>query len=425
MLPKHRYRDLQAIDQLGAGRTSEGEFTIGGQPVRSFNSHGCGGADLTGLHIEWLWAAGYLEQVGEQLVLTDKAERVLVNPVEREWLYSVRPVVPKTHLQGRPRNPDDVYLHSRHFGFPSPQPDGDDELYLEEVARFAAVARHVDNDRIWLDRDGVITNLVTGEEYTGDRRALFPWGMRTRQQEAFYPVAADRSADSYFRKPVFLRHAGRKVKVVDASYQSLVSAIHEVAGDSGKVVVKVARPKYGITTLDVTGGVEAAVDGDELLMGALVHLEGDWEAFIVQEHVEMTFERRFFVVGKIALTSAGCIEEYTPFERIGQHDPRMRRHRSDEDIIWATEQTKRLDDFASRIARKVQWTPGDLTEYVLDVAFGPDGEPLIVEFNSIRNAGLYATSPDTVVRNLTARPDVWGKAPHARPRVTAAAVDCA
>jgi len=412
MLPKDRLRDLQAADTLGATyRVDEnrvGRFRLGDQEV-PFQRY------------EWLWVAGYLELDGDRLVPTEKAEKLLSNPQEREWLYSVAGVRPARNLRDFPEKARVAARdYDRKVGIPKTGPE-DDELFLEEVARFTAVADQVDNDRIWLNRDGAITNLATGEPFTGDRDALFPWGAQPRLDETCHPVAADRFADRYYHWPVFTRYAGRKVRVVDADEGQLLAACEQVAGEDGRVVVKVTRPKYGMTTINVRHSVAHAIVEDDLIMGALMHLDGTKDAFLVQKHIEMQFERRFFIVDGLAVASAGCIPAYTPFDRLAPHDPRMRRHRRDgEDIIWAPEQTKTLHDFADRIATELRHS-GNLSEYVLDVALNRDGNPLIVEFNGIRNAGLYASDPHWVVRALLRRDDVWGRAPHARPRATVSA----
>lgn len=138
----------------------------------------------------------------------------------------------------------------------------------------------------------------------------------------------------------------------------------------------------------------------------------------------MTFEYRVFVVDHLTVDAAGAVEEYHPYSRVKGRDPRMRRRRGieDPDIIWAEGHANRLSEFSREVAQEIQRSPWrkKLTEYVLDVALGPEGEPLIVELNGIRNSGLYASDPAHVVYCLTRRLDVWGKAPHARPRAGAA-----
>ncbi|QOT19325.1 hypothetical protein [Paenarthrobacter sp. YJN-5] len=44
-----------------------------------------------------------------------------------------------------------------------------------------------------------------------------------------------------------------------------------------------------------------------------------------------------------------------------------------------------------------------LTDYVIDVALGPGEKPLIVELNSLLNAGLYASEPGRVAEAMAAR----------------------
>lgn len=283
--------------------------------------------------------------------------------------------------------------------------------------------KHVDHDRVWLQTPDRTFNLGTGEDFTGDTSTLFRWGPLSRDEERRAPHPVETQASNYHNLSVFQRYAGRKIALADADVEDLIAAIEKVAPASGKVVVKVTRRKYAVVTLDVSGGVRDALYNSDALMGSLMHLEGDRQAYLVQEHVDMTFERRVFVIDHNTVSSAGCIEEYQPYDSLSNHDPRMRRRRGvgDPDVIWAPEQTKVLLDFAHKVAREIKGGYWDdkLPEYVLDVAFGPDGQPLIVELNGIRNSGLYASDPDHVVYCLTQRRDVWGKAPHARPRVTA------
>lgn len=407
-LEKRRLRDLQMVDQLGATLVA-GTYCIDGVPV-------------PWQPYEWLLTAGYLARDGVQLVLTERGERAVAEPAEREWVVSVRVVSPVTDVYRLPTKArGDVYAYEQATGKVKADPFGDDELFLEDVARLAAVRKTVDHDRIWLEQNGTITNFATGEQYSGDPERLFRWGPLSRNDEMLRPLAVENLATNYHRLPIFHRNAGRKVALADGTLESLEAAIAEVAPESGQVVVKVNRRKYGIETIDIRGGITNAIFQSEGLPGTLMHLEDVPEAFLVQEHVEMTFERRYFVVDGIAVTSAGCIEEYTPYDNLGmQHDPRARMHRGRRDITWAVEETEKLTAFVHDITRELRRseTWKKMTEYVLDVALGPDGEPLIVEFNAIRNSGLYACQPQLITRMLARRDDVWGQAPHARPRAT-------
>lgn len=410
-LEKRRFRDLQAVDQLGLTLDEDGRWHLGGEHVNP-------------VAYEWLWTAGYIEHRGKSIVPTAKGENLLAEPQEREWLLTVKLVVPESPTFRLPRNATrDIYDYERAVGRVQEMPSGDDELFLEEVARFAAVRQHVDNDRIWLKAGDRVTNLATGEEFVGDLTALFPWGPQSKTDEATNPHPVERHVSEYHLLPWFHAHAGRKTAVADATLESLIWAIGDVAPPSGKVVIKVTRRKYLVHTLDVSGGIEEAIFADDVLGGVLMHLEGDVAAFLVQEHVDMTFERRMFVVDGIVVASAGCVEEYHPYSLVAVPDPRMRRRRGvgDPDIIWAEQQTTELVRFASRIAAEIhrQRAGASMPEYVMDVAFGPDGQPLVVEFNGIRNSGLYAVDCGRIIRALTERRGVWGKAPHARPRVSA------
>lgn len=347
-----------------------------------------------------------------------------------EWVLTVRLLPPATPVRQLPADAQcDIDLYERVTGPVEARPDGDDELFLEDVARLAAVHRHVDDHRVWIrsrcrgGADGAwtgggmqLTNLATGAPFTGDESTLFRWGPLTRDDEAWNPHPAETAASSYHLIPAFHAHAGRKTALADATSESLDAAVDAVRGDSGKVVVKVNRRKYAVITLDVAAHENAhdAITASEELLLTLIHLEGDRDAYLVQEHVEMTFERRYFVVDHVPVTSAGCIEEFHPYSRTAatRHDPRMRRHRHGRasSIIWAEEQTRQLTDFARTVADDIRRGPfGDeLTEYVLDVALGPGGRPLIVELNGIRNSGLYAADCDSIVEQLARRPGLRG-----------------
>lgn len=410
-LEKRRFRDLQAADRLGATYKA-GKYTLGGEPTHW-------------IAYEWLWGAGYLTLNGEDLVLTERGEKAVSEPEEREWLLTITGRVPKTsNPRRRSATQVDVWAYERVLGRPQESDTGDDELFLEDVARLASVRRFVDDDRIWVRHGGRTFNVGTGLEFTGDESSLFRWGPMSRADSALNPIRSEQVADHYHQLPMFQRHAGRKLVVADATIESLVDAIRQVAPASGKVIVKATRAKYALERLDVTEGIERALFDSDALTLALMHLDGDRDAFLVQEHIDMTFERRYFVVDHLTVTSAGAVEESTPYDRVVSHsDPRTRRRRgvNDLDIIWASEQTTVLSDFARQVAHEVKASPWrkDLTEYVLDVALDSDGNPLIVEFNGIRNSGLYAADYDRVIRVLTERRDVWGHAPHARPRETA------
>lgn len=424
---KHRLRDLQAVDRLGATLIG-GVYALGGGSLRSDNPLDCKLLQMKSLHLEWLHEAGLLtwDPRTGQLAPSERGEASLADTGEREWVVTVRLLPPVTDVHRLPEAArSDIYAYERATGKVTPSETGDDELFLEDVHRLASVRKHVDEDRIWLRAGTRVTNLATGEEFTGDLDNLFRWGPLSRDDENLWPHPVEALAGRYADLTPFTRNAGRKVKLVSGDRADLIAAIDEVRGPSGKVVVKVNYRKYAIFTLDLSEhpSTDAALWAEEDLGWTLIHLEGQPDSFLVQEHVEMTFERRYFVVDHIAVASAGCVEEYHPYSRVGvRFDPRARRHRhAGEDIIWADRQAEALNAFAREVVAEFKRSPwgSTLTEYVLDVAFGPDGSPLVVELNGIRNSGLYASDHGAVIQRLTDRRDVWGKAPHARPRATA------
>jgi hypothetical protein len=61
-----------------------------------------------------------------------------------------------------------------------------------------------------------------------------------------------------------------------------------------------------------------------------------------------------------------------------------------------------LTGFARSAIDALAYEVPDLTDYVIDVALGPDGKPLIVELNSLLNSGLYASQPLRVTEAMIA-----------------------
>jgi hypothetical protein len=133
-------------------------------------------------------------------------------------------------------------------------------------------------------------------------------------------------------------------------------------------------------------------------------LEGSRESLIAQVFVPMEYEYRVFVVGKKVVTAAGCVEEFTPLDNNGfPFDHQLRRHRQAKSAVeLAPEVAGILTGFARHAVDALAYEVPDLTDYVIDVALGPDGNPLIVELNSLLNAGLYASQPQRVTEAMVA-----------------------
>ena len=84
-------------------------------------------------------------------------------------------------------------------------------------------------------------------------------------------------------------------------------------------VVKATQPKAGIGVIRVSPGITTAQDIHNQLSDifgwTLVREEGRPEAFLLQDGIEMQYEYRLFVVNGKIIAGAGCIEEFTPYDR--------------------------------------------------------------------------------------------------------------
>jgi hypothetical protein len=221
-----------------------------------------------------------------------------------------------------------------------------------------------------------------------------------------------RLASAYYRYEAFRSRAGRRLAVCGFGLEGRGTELGDVlAGwsDEGvrKVFLKSVEAKQFAFGTDLPESFHAEQAGSliyqELDCNAL-WLDGLPEAIIAQEFVAMEYEYRVFVVGNTVVAAAGCIEEFTPLDNQGDaFDTQLRRHRQAKTPVEPAPEivgllTAFARDAVDALAREVP----ELTDYVIDVALGPGGEPLIVELNSLLNAGLYASRPELVTRALVA-----------------------
>jgi len=174
-------------------------------------------------------------------------------------------------------------------------------------------------------------------------------------------------------------------------------------------VVKVSGHKQGIARIEL--------DPDTRVINRRLHDAFDWtmvrldgvrSAFLVSPWIEMTYEYRVFVVDGIPVTGAGCIEEYTPLDHSGSgpFDPAVRLHRGNSvaatvnSAITHDSRTVRMH-LAAAAPVIAHMAARGLRTYVVDMAYVPDrNDSVVVEFNSMPNAGLYACDAQALARAL-------------------------
>jgi hypothetical protein len=304
----------------------------------------------------------------------------------------------------------------------SPVSVGDDDFeeFYEEAARLDAAVYAFGPRRVWMSeyRERTARNLGTGEVVPINQvQHLRRYGGQPSSRDiGVPPVTSEGAIERYHEFAAFQENAGRPILLagydLDGRGLELLDAIRQIAGDGyGKVVVKVTKAKHGIAILDLSDGrlddftlIEKLYDQ---LDWALMSHGGRLNAFLVQGFVPMRFEYRFFIVDGLPVTGAGCITAHTPANhRWEPFDTRVQEHRGNatSPVIDDEGLVRRLTTFAATVAK--QWTQErpDLGTAVIDVALDGEDEPLVVEFNGILNAGLYASDPRAVTVAVAANP---------------------
>jgi hypothetical protein len=333
---------------------------------------------------------------------------------DNRFLLSLKPASSPSGRLGSPaveaRKQQLLGLWSQHVAPVSADGDSDFEDFYEQAARLEAAIDAVGVAGLWVDvHDGHPRHLGTGATRPYAEVANLPRFGSQPQQHDFVPsLAVERMADSYATLTTFQTMAGRRIILagVDAGGPEVTESLLDVAAlhPDGRVLVKVNRQKYGIYDFIVKPGStldEVFRSTPEDLDGALMHLEGWPDAFIVQEFMPMEYEYRMFVVDGVPVTGAGCVEEFTPLENSAPFDTKVRRSRS---AVSAVEDrpdvVARLLTFAVEAAATLLIEKPELTHYALDVALDSAGNPLIVELNALLNSGLYASDPRIMYRAL-------------------------
>ena len=277
-------------------------------------------------------------------------------------------------------------------------------------------------------------------EYPGtDPNTVVHYGPITRHAALWGTVGTQ--ADNYPYTETFRRFSGRRVTVagfnVPAPHAEVADVLATWAGDGvAAAVVKTVTAKHGIWRVPCS--LDATVCRREFVNRAdwmPIKFEGDPYAFLVQEHISMEFEYRFFVVDGRLVTGAGCVEEFTPLYADHTHSEvvfssLMRQHRaynldaiegdllttdptpddSEGESAMRMVKSKVTDEpdllklyvsFAERVVAAAVREDVFPRAYTMDVAWNPDrGEPVVIEFNGMTNSGLYASKPTCVTRAL-------------------------
>lgn len=284
-------------------------------------------------------------------------------------------------------------------------PEADVEDFWEPVARAAAA-------------------ICAAESAHADfavRSAAHPDGWTPEQMEQrLGPVATceerRHGTDPLLLHPVLREHGGRWMAL--AGYSDVDGELDEaedlvrlalVRARAGvrRAVVKLAERKTSVFPIELwpemtAEDVTAQLFGQDLGW-TFVRLAGRTGSMLLQDWIPMTHKYRLFVVDGEVVSGAGCIEEFTPYSRIAaacRFDARFRIHHGNgvaaegnSAIVSDPALLERYLAVGRDIARQFGGT------VALDLALSED-RIVVVELNTLPNAGLYASDPDAVYAAL-------------------------
>lgn len=259
-----------------------------------------------------------------------------------------------------------------------PYKGSDREERLESDATQTALAQLL-GDRL----------TVTDEFPKGVTHAFGRTNIRSLALQAYAYPAGHYADLPYWEWAAFQKYSGRTYDVLDLSDAS--RKVAELHRSGNAAFVKSTRTKElaipvrpGATLIQQLDGMEYA-------------LCDRGPCLIVQEHVDMQYEYRMFVIGGAPITGAGCIEQFTPEDNVDIFDDAVRPFRTADcpaenrpDIV------RQYLEFASQVIPECP-----VSTFVLDVAM-VDGRPVVVEFNPLHfgQIGLYASNPGKIAEAL-------------------------
>jgi hypothetical protein len=309
----------------------------------------------------------------------------------------------------------DQYLNSwtRTFGELNHQEDGDFEHFVENMARFDAASRAFGYPHTTIRHlaGRYLQSLCdfNGAPVLPAEEAALPapdfvfgpvtgWGSGHNQQDRDI-------ADHYWDIPAFEALSGRQWALAgycpdDQNEPDLLAVLQGMFDDGIRdFVVKGTAAKTLLVKFALNVRPTSLYGDTEIpseILDSAVHLEGRSRVFLVQEHIPMVDEYRFFMAGDQPASGAGCIEHFTPLDARGTaFDGRTEGKRGSGRVAENTATVDRLRDFAQAAGALLHRQAPELgAAWVMDLAINQaTGEPVLIELNPARNAGLYASSP--------------------------------
>lgn len=312
--------------------------------------------------------------------------------------------------------------------------EGDFEDFVERTLRTYDALDAVGPENLWLDEDdgsasrvsdGTVRHDLAGMPYIGmvaSPSACAPSHSRSELSligNQLVMIQQNTRFGDYASSPTFIAHNRRGVQLAGGTSQALVDAVRAalVHAVDRTVWLKGRRMKSFNVSRVIPAGWEhsdepaqdliedLALGYDGLSMADLILAEQlGADSTIISPHVRMEHEYRFFVIGSQLVSGAGCIEEHTPLDDLGHvFDHRVEGVRGDGDIRPEPMLVQRMADRVTEILPAL--SAEGLHSGVIDMAI-IDGEPVIVEFNPLTNAGFYAADSNHIYHTWAQHPEL-------------------
>ena len=201
----------------------------------------------------------------------------------------------------------------------------------------------------------------------------------------------------YWTDPAFLRTCGRSFKVCD--YEGAVAEVKRLHDEGKDAFVKAVESKL------LTAKVPRGVSLDNAL-GDMIYSFLDMPAsLMVQEFVDMAYERRFVCINREIITYSPVAAHLTPIDAIYGY-AHFRRPSDRRPWTWDENLASRMYETADNLA-KTMATP----HAVIDLAVS-NGAIIPIEFNPLRigQFGLYVCNVREIARAVRRN---WHVSPNA------------
>lgn len=235
------------------------------------------------------------------------------------------------------------------------------------------------------------------------------WGLFNQRDAFEFPEAANllwnnrEACHTVTRWPLsetFRRHAGRHVELLDMDFEAVRAAFARLKAHGHTQGFLKTTEKSWTQIVDLSEDIPSDIGWD------IIANEGVKNALILQGVIQPRCEYRMFVVGNAVITGAGCIEAFTPLDRLphtaNPFDTRVEAVRNKPPHHDDPELIERYREFSQNFA--IDWAAehGRDTAYTLDLCIDAATYQIVpIELNPMTNTGLYASDPVMLARALT------------------------